>query len=169
MRRLPVASSRSSVPLEAADSDRCKSTGLGAARPHRRAFGPDMLQVLTNVSELREASLLALSNERFVEATSYGSEGERARLAAFESAYLALASMVPGAGRVDIPHPCRSLVADAVRRLSLTADDSFLAVQMAALYTAPSWESLNHEAIVEWCHRVRLAVADQAGVGRCGG
>lgn len=114
---------------------------------------------LRDATPLREPLLLALSHGRAVLAASIERLSERGRIAAFESAYLSLAALVPrefGAGEAQ---PSNRLVAAAMQRVHLIPEDRYLVEQLTALYGVPGWEGLDFEGVLEWCSRVRNAVA----------
>ena len=143
-----------------------------ACRPIRREspFGPQVsspattrgfdeytLEALLDPSPRRGALLLGLSDSRIAEAHSRSPGGERARTAAYESAYLAMASVLSRDSCVGERHPSLRLVAAAAQCLSLRPEDSTLAQEMTGVYGLPGWETLDLDGVIEWCTRVRLA------------
>lgn len=125
----------------------------------RRAFADDAQKLLRDSSPLREPLLLALSHGRSVEAASCARDSERARQAAFESAYLSLAALLAREQVAGAVHPTRTLVEGAMRVVHLIPEDRYLSIQLTSLYGMPGWETLDLDAVMEWCARVRLAVA----------
>jgi hypothetical protein len=115
--------------------------------------------LLRDATPLREPLLLALSHGRAVEAASVERLTERGRLAAFESAYLALAVLTPRDFAVCEAQPSERLVAAAMQRVHLIPEDRYLAEQLTSLYGVPGWECLDFEGVLEWCSRVRVAAA----------
>lgn len=157
------------------------SPDFRARRPIRREspFGPQVLSasttrgfdeyaldVLREPSSRRGALLLELSDTRLARAHSCIPTSERARTAAYESAYLAMASVLSHQEFASERHPSVLLLALAGARLPLSLDDRALAEQMTGVFGFAGWETLDLEGVLEWCTRVRLAVMQHA-VLRC--
>jgi hypothetical protein len=146
-----------SRPPVASNSFRAEpAEGLRAAR---RTLPGDAIALLGDATPLREPLLLAMSHGRAVLAASIERLSERGRIAAFESAYLSLAALVPREFAVGEAQPSIRLVAAAMQRVHLIPEDRYLAEQLTALYGVPGWEGLDFEGVLEWCSRVRVAVA----------
>lgn len=122
-----------------------------------RGFDEYALEVLVEPSPHRGSLLLDLSDSRIAEAHFRSSTGERARTAAYESAYLAMACVLSRDSCVGERHPSQRLVATAAESLGLSPDDCALARDMTGVYGLPGWETLDLEGVIEWCTRVRLA------------
>lgn len=128
-------------------------------RATRRTLPEDAVALLRNATPLREPLLLALSHGRSVQAASVERVTERGRIAAFESAYLSLAVLVPREFAAGGAQPSVRLLAAAMQRVHLIPEDRYLAEQLTSLYGVPGWERLDFEGVLEWCSRVRVAVA----------
>lgn len=141
------------------------ASGAASAAPSspkfaaRQTLPDDAVALLRDASPLRELLLLAMSHGRAVEAASAERKSERGRIAAFESAYLALASLVQPAFAICEVQPSGRLVAAAMRQVVLIPEDRYLSIRLTSLYGVPGWESLDFDGILEWSSRVRLAVA----------
>ncbi len=129
------------------------------SRATRRTLPDVAVALLRNATPLREPLLLALSHGRSVEAASVERVTERGHIAAFESAYLSLAVLVPRELALGELQPSERLVAAAMQRVLLIPEDRYLAEQLTSLYGVPGWECLDFEGVLEWCSRVRVAVA----------
>ena len=114
--------------------------------------------LLTDCTDSRELRLLQASNERFQCVGRANSAGELTRLIPFEACYLALAATLRPADVVDEIHPSFDLVKRSTAHLPLLPEDADLAAQLTGIYRVSGWETLDREAIVEWCSRVRGAV-----------
>jgi hypothetical protein len=53
-------------------------------------------------------------------------------------------------------------IAWIVGSLPLLPDDACLAVEFTSIFRRKGWESLDREAVLAWCGRVRLAVSRYA-------
>lgn len=137
-------------------------------QPHPDRFASGVVQprflehecyaALVDRTDSREARLLQASNERYDCVTRANPAGEFVRLTAFESGYLSLASVLRPGEVVDEAHPSICLVARTTGRLPLLAEDALLAAQLTNVYWLNGWETLDLDAVTEWCNRVRLAV-----------
>jgi len=87
-------------------------------------------------------------------------------LVAFEACYLALAAVLRPEDVADELHPSIDLVARSTARLALLTEDASLPAQLTGIYRVSGWETLDREAIVEWCNRVRGAVVRCLQAGR---
>ena len=122
-----------------------------------RGFDEYALEVLLDPSPRRNALVLEQSDSRIAEAHSSNPAGERARTAAYESAYLIMACVLSRESCVGRSHPSQLLVEAAADCLGLSPDDCALAREMTGVYGLPGWETLDLEGVIEWCTRVRLA------------
>ena len=122
-----------------------------------RGFDEYALEVLREPSRRRGVLLLNLSDSRLAEAHSRSPTGERARTAAYEAAYLAMACVLSRASCVSERYPSARLVEAAAECLGLSQDGRALAQQMTGVFGLPGWETLDLEGVLEWCTRVRLA------------
>ncbi len=122
-----------------------------------RGFDEYTLDVLIEPSQRRGALLLELSDGRIADAHSRSPSGERARTAAYESAYLAMACVLSRDLCVSERPPSQRLFVIAAQSLGLSADDCVLARDMTGVYGLPGWEALDLESVLEWCTRVRRA------------
>jgi hypothetical protein len=122
-----------------------------------RGFDEDALDILRERSLRRGPLLHVLSDYRIAEAHSCDPIGERARMAAYESAYLAMVSVLSHQSCASERHPSVRLLVTAGKRLGLSPDDLSLAELMTGVFGLPGWEALDLEAVLEWCSRVRLA------------
>ena len=124
-----------------------------------RGFDEYSLELFREPSARRGVLLLEWSHTRMAQAHSRSRAGERARLAAYESAYLAMASVLPLECCAEERHPSERLVATAGERLGLSVEDRALTEQMTGIYGLSGWETLDLDAVLEWCRRVQLAVS----------
>lgn len=124
----------------------------------KRTLSDECRAALADKSSNRETRLLSLSNSLFERASVASPDSALARVAAYESVYMALGAVVVPLLVAEEPHPSRRLVASVTRRLNISIEDAFLAQQMAGIYEVPGWEQLDLESVTEWCSRVRLAV-----------
>jgi len=150
------AAPSSSPPVALSRPDAKPAMEPGTAR---RTLPDDARALLVDATPLREPLLLALSHGRAVKAASVERVTECGRIAAFESAYLSLAAVVPRELAVSEGQPSGRLVAAAMQRVQLIPEDRYLAEQLTSLYGVPGWECLDFEGVLEWCSRVRVAVA----------
>ncbi len=149
-------------PVAAGASGAASSAPSALQSTSSRTLPEDAVALLRDASPLREPLLFALSHGRSVEAATSERESERGRTAAYESAYLSLAALVPREFAFCEAQPSDRLVAAAMRRVSLIPEDRYLAERLTSLYGVPGWESLNFDGILEWSSRVRLAAAVRA-------
>lgn len=154
MRQLFRRSVASSIRL----SRRQQTSYLSADQAPDRFLQNECYAALVDRSSAREARLLQASNERFDRLVRAEPSSEFARLAAFESGYLALATVLKPHEVADEAQPSLELVARSTGRLPLLAEDTLLALQLVNIYQLGGWETLDLEAMTEWCHRVRAAV-----------
>lgn len=124
-----------------------------------RQLDDDALLALADESSGRDVALLALSNARFDDALSSDPRDAETRVAAYESAYLALAAAAGFACAHEDTHPSRRICARAFHGLRLIPCDVQVTMQLTDVYGHGGWENLDLEAVMEWCSRVRLAVA----------
>jgi len=135
------------------------SNRLDQCPSHDRQFNDDALLALADESSGRDVALLALSNARFDDALSSDPRDAETRVTAYEAAYLALAAAAGVACAHEDTHPSRRLCARAFHGLSLISCDVQVTMQLTDVYGRGGWDALDLEAVLEWCSRVRLAVA----------
>ena len=143
------------VPLPCSGNDRV------AAQPtSERVLDERASSALLDTSAARSARLADLSTERLEEARATGSTGERAKTCCFEAGYLILAatvSLAETSSTLRRGHPCSRIAGVAARGLGLSKDDQYIAETMSELYAHGGWDTLEFDAILEWCMRVRHA------------
>ena len=122
-----------------------------------QGFDEYTLAALLDSSPRRGALLLGLSDSRIAEAHSRSPTDERARAAAYESAYLIMSCVLSRESCVGRSHPSQLLVEAAAQCIGLRPDDCALARDMTGVYGLPGWETLDLEGVIEWSTRVRLA------------
>lgn len=150
MRQLSVRASYSKTMI-----GRRQAVAFHAAPLQSARFLDDCVATLNDCSPGREPSLLGASNRRFEHARRICQASADARLAAFESTYLSLATVLQPAEIVRQTHPSLELVERTARRLRLFREDTALAREFARIYPLPGWESLDLEGVFEWADRVR--------------
>lgn len=154
MRQLPIRPALSSRTTRRQPQPNCFGTEVVPPR----FLEHECYAALVDRTDSREARLLQASNERFDRVTRADPAGDLVRLTAFESGYLALASVLKPEEVADEAHPSVCLVARTTGRLPLLAEDALLAAQLTNVHRLDGWETLDLDAITEWCSRVRLAV-----------